>query len=174
MRTTLLALLGSALALPLAACGSVDSDDEGAAHIGVLAELETMPSVTIDDELGTDVRVFVHLDHSGGPDAETFEVVSASLKLDLEHYADIELAIPMDHPAFPGLVDGQSLDLELRGSIPDSHDDWGLCGDPETEDDDANRVSIEIMLRVTPGANSAENEYLFESQAVELTCSHTG
>lgn len=172
MRTPLLALL-CCCALPLTACGVIDLDD-GAAHIGVVAKLETMPTVAIDDELGTDVRVFIKLTHMGGPDAENLEVVSASLRLDLEPYADLELAIPADHPPFGGLVDGAELELELRGSIPDSHDDWGLCGDPETEEADSDRVSIDLVLRTTPGANDGEDLQTFESQAVQVNCTHTG
>jgi hypothetical protein len=171
---TALGLVG-ALTLLTSACATEDSTDGGgAAHIGVVAEVEGMPSVTIDDEAGTEVRVFVHLDHMGGPDAETFEVVSAGLRLDLEPYADIELAIPNDHPAFPGLANGEEFDLELRGSLPDTHTDWGLCMDPQAEDQDELRLSLDLELLITPGANDDADEYLFESMAVELHCSYTG
>jgi hypothetical protein len=162
------------LTIMLSACAVTSDPDGGAAHPGVSAELETEPMVTIDDELGTDVRVFVHLDHYGGPDAETLEVVSAGLRLDLEPYADLELAIPEDHPAFTGLADGEALDFELRGMLPDNHDEWGLCLDPESTEADGQRLSLDLVLRVTPGANSDENEFEFESYGVTLTCSHTG
>ncbi|NJK32516.1 MAG: hypothetical protein HC927_08955 [Deltaproteobacteria bacterium] len=173
MRTPWLALLPCALALPLAACGSLGVEDD-AAQIGVVAELESQPDVTIDDEGGTSVRVFVNLDHMGGPTAETLEVVSASLRLDLEHYADIELAIPTDHPPFAGLSAGESLDFELRGTIPDNHDDWGLCSDPQSEEADGDRVSLDLVLRVTPGANDDADEFDLGPTAVVLHCSHTG
>jgi hypothetical protein len=169
MRTPLLTLLGCVIAL--AAC-SGDSDDV-AAHPGVEAQLEQMPQVTIDDELGTDVRVFVDMAHYGGPDAEQLEIVSASLGLDLEHYADLELSIPADHPQFTGIADGQEFNFELRGSIPNNHDDWGLCADAQAEDDDELRVTVNLVLRVTPGANDDIDEFEFESQAVELHCSFT-
>lgn len=173
MRFPLLASLGCVISL--SACASLDPDmDDGAAHPGVITQLEQMPDVTIDDELGTDVRVFVDMTHYGGPDAENLEIVSASLRLDLEHYADIELAIPADHPQFTGLADGEELSFELRGSIPDNHDEWGLCADVENVDDDELRVSLSLVLRVTPGANDDEDEFEFESQAVALHCSHTG
>src|SRR5690349_68042 len=109
------------LTLLLPACGSSDNDGGDAANAGVSAEFETDPDVTIDDESGTEVRVFVHLEHYGGPDVETLEVVSAGLRLDLEPYADLELAIPEDHPPFAGLADGDSLDFELRGTLADTH-----------------------------------------------------
>jgi hypothetical protein len=112
--------------------------------------------------------------HFGGPDAETLEIVSASLTLDLEHYADIELAIPADHPQFTGLPDGDSFDFQLSGYIPDNHDDWGLCGDVQAEDEDELRVGLSLVLRVTPGANDDADEFEFEAMAVELGCSHTG
>lgn len=173
MRSPLLALLACALFLPLAACGSSTDDDGGAAHIGVVTEINQMPEVTIDDELGTSVRVFVDMEHMGGPDAETLEVVSASLGLDLEHYADIELAIPEDHPQFAGLADGEELSFELRGSIPDNSDDWGLCADGQAEDADELRVTLNLLLRVTPGANDDADELEFESLAVTLHCTFT-
>lgn len=167
-------VLASLLTLPLAACvGSYDDTDGGAAHIGVVTELEQLPEVMIDDELGTDVRVFVDMRHMGGPAAETFEVVSASLNLDLELYADIELAIPDDHPPFPGLEDGDELSFQLRGYIPNTHDDWGLCSDAQAEDDDELRVTLSLVLRVTPGANDDADEFEFEQQAVALHCTHT-
>jgi hypothetical protein len=160
--------------ISLSACASLSDDsDGGAAHIGVMAELVQMPEVTIDDELGTQVRVFIDMKHFGGPDAEQLEVISASLRLDLEHYADIELAIPDDHPQFPGLADGEELSLELRGSIPDNHDDWGLCGDPQATDDDELRVGLSLVFHLTPGANDSEDEFEWESQAVTLHCTHT-
>ncbi|MFO7566561.1 MAG: hypothetical protein R6X02_28215, partial [Enhygromyxa sp.] len=173
MRTPRLALLGFVISLPLAACGDSISDngDDGAAHIGVVTKIEQMPQVMIDDEQGTNVRVFVDMEHYGGPDAETLEVVSASLKLDLEHYAELELAIPADHTPFPGLADGEQFSFELRGHIPDNHDDWGLCiGDEEAE---GQRVSLDLLLRVTPGANDEADEFEFESLAVSFGCSHT-
>lgn len=173
--TRLLSLPGLLTVALLMGCASSSDPDGGAAHPGVFAELETAPMIMIDDELGTDVRVFVHFDHHGGPDAETLEVVSASLRLDLEHYADLELAIPDDHPPFAGVADGESLDFELRGTLPDSHDDWGLCLDGgQAAEADGQRLSLDLVLRVTPGANSDENEFEFESQAVSLGCSFTG
>lgn len=176
-RSPLLALFLTTLAAPaLWGCATTpdDSGDDGAKHPGVIAEIETEAEVNIDDEFGTDVRVFVHLEHLGGPDAETLEVVSAALRLDLEPYADIALSIPEDHPQFDGLADGESFDFQLRGSLPDSHDDWGLCFDPQTEDEDGQRLSLDLVLRVTPGAHSDEAEFVFESLAVSLGCSHTG
>jgi hypothetical protein len=171
----LLSLPGFLTVALLLGCASSTDPDGGAAHSGVFAELETVPMIMIDDELGTDVRVFVHFEHQGGPDAETLEVVSASLRLDLEPYADLELAIPADHPPFPGLVDGESLDFELRGALPDSHDDWGLCLDGgQAAEADGQRVSLDLVLRVKPGANSDQNEFEFESQSVSLGCSFTG
>lgn len=164
-----------ALALPLTACvGTYDHYGDDAAEVGIIATLEPMPDVTIDDEFGTDVRVFVDMHHHGGPTAETFEVVSASLNLDLEHHADIELAIPDEHTQFSTLADGEDFMFELRGHIDDNHDDWGLCADPQAEDDDELRVSLSVVLRVTPGANDDADEFEFESQAVTLHCSHTG
>lgn len=156
----------------LAACSrSADDLEGGAANEGVIAEIDAEPEVTIDDEFGTDVRVFVHLEHFGGPDAETLEVVSSTLRLDLEPYANIQLAIPADHPQFDGLAIGETFDFMLRGSIPDTHDDWDLCDDPQA---DGLRVTLDLVLRVTPGANDDEDEFVFESQAVALACSHTG
>jgi hypothetical protein len=172
MRFPLLAFLGCVISL--SACATSPDMDEGAAHAGVDLDIEQMPQVTIDDEFGTEVRVFIDLAHYGGPDAENLEVVSASLGLDLEHYADIELAIPEDHPQFPGLADGEEFSFELRGSIPDSHDDWGLCADAQAEDADELRVTVNFVLRVTPGANDDEDEYEYESMAVALGCSYTG
>jgi hypothetical protein len=157
----------------LLACSSSDTND-GAANAGVMAELDPMPEVTIDDELGTEVRIFVDMEHFGGPDAETLEVVSASLGLDLAHYADLELAIPDDHPQFSGLADGEQFNFELRGSIPDNHDDWGLCADPQSDHADELRVTVNLVLRVTPGANDDADEFEFESRAVTLHCSFTG
>ena len=174
LHTTLTALA----CLSLSACGSAPADGGGetggAAHLGIVAEIDTMPDVTIDDEFGTDVRVSLHLAHMGGPAADTLEVVSASLGLDLEPYADIELAIPDDHPPFAGLADGESVDLSLRGSIPDNHDDWGLCAGGGTEEADGPRVSLDLALRVAPGANDEEDEFIFESMAVAFHCSFTG
>jgi hypothetical protein len=173
----LLALFLTTLAVPsLWGCATTPDDpgDDGAAHAGVTAEIEAEPEVNIDDEFGTDVRVFVHLEHFGGPDAESLEVVSAALRLDLEPYADLTLEIPGDHPQFAGLADGESFDFQLRGSLPDSHDDWGLCFDPQTEDQDGQRLSLDLVLRVTPGANDDEDVFVFESRAVTLGCSHTG
>lgn len=172
MRFPRLALLPCVLAL-LPACGDMNGTD-GAAHIGIVAEIEQMPDVTIDDENGTEVRVFVNFDHMGGPDAETFEVVSASLGLDLEHYADIDLAIPTDHAQFSGLADGDEFGFELRGTMPDNHDDWGLCADPQAEEADGQRLTLDLLIRVTPGANDDADEYAFESLAVTLHCSYTG
>lgn len=166
--------LTCALALLTSACAEATSDGGGAAHIGVVAEVESRPSVMIDDEFGTEIRVFVHLDHAGGPDAETFEVVAANLRLDQEPYADLELQIPADHMDFSGLADGEELDLELRGSLPDTHTDWGLCLSGQAEEEDEQRLSLDLELRITPGANSDADEHLFESMAVELGCSHTG
>jgi hypothetical protein len=171
MRSTLLALLGCVISL--AACAS-STDGDDAAHAGVMAELNQMPEVTIDDENGTEVRVFVDMTHYGGPDAESLEIVSASLGLDLEHYADIELSIPADHPQFAGLADGEEFNFELRGSIPDTHDDWGLCADAQAEDANELRVTVNLLFLVTPGANDEEDEFEFESRAVELHCSFTG
>lgn len=166
-----LPLLASALAV---GCGDDLADGGGAAHPGVDAQVLQEPDVTIDDEFGTDVDVRVTLEHDGGPAAETFEVVSANLDLDLEHYADVELAIPQDHPAFDGLAEGQNVDIRLRGSIPDVHDDWNLCLDVAQFEDDQQRVTLDLVLRVTPGANDADDEFLLESLAVALHCSHTG
>jgi hypothetical protein len=176
MRIPSLSSLGLVLSLaPLIACsGSLDDGDDGAAHPGIVAKIEDMPSVAVDDELGTEVRVFVELVHYGGPDAETLEVVSASLKLDLEHYADIPLAIPLDHPQFPGVADGESYSFSLRGTIPDNHEDWGLCTDPQAEQADGQRVSLDLLLRVTPGANDEADEFEFESLAVTFNCTFTG
>jgi len=174
MRFSKLALLGFVISLPLLGCSDL-MDDGGAAHAGVMAKMLQMPEVTIDDEFGTDVRVSFDLVHYGGPDAETFEVVSASLRLDDQHYADIELAIPEDHPQFTGLADGEELHVQLRGSIPDNHDDWGLCADPQSEDQDELRVALALVMRVTPAANGGEHElFEYEALAVELHCSHTG
>ena len=39
---------------------------------------------------------------------------------------------------------------------------------------DGNRLTLDLTLRVTPGANDDEDEYAFESYAVELNCSYTG
>jgi hypothetical protein len=135
-----------------------------------------MPDVTIwdDDGSGTEVSVRVNLDHMGGPDAETLEVVSASLGLDLMPYADIELAIPADHPQFSGLADGESFEFTLVGSIPDTHTEWGLCSDPQQESADEQRVTLSLVLRVTPGANDGEDEFEFENMAVTLHCAHAG
>jgi hypothetical protein len=176
MRSPLLALLCCALA-PIAACGPSTSDGDeldegGAAHGGVMVHVEP-PEVMIDDEFGTDVRVSVRLVHHGGPEAETLEVVSARLRLDLEPYADIVLAIPSDHPPFAGLAEGEEFNTSLRGSIPDNHDDWGLCDDPQG--DDSQRVALDLLLRVTPGANGDEDDtFDLESLAVTVHCSHTG
>lgn len=167
--------LMACLALLCPACGGATMSEggDGAAHIGVVAELDQDPMVSIDDQLGTDVRVFVTMDHLGGPDAETLEVVSATLKLDLEPYADLALSIPAEHAQFPGLADGESFDFELRGALPDTHEDWGLCIGPDGEDVDELRLSLDLVLRVTPGANDGEDEFEFESRAVQLACTHT-
>jgi hypothetical protein len=172
--TRLISLAGFLTVALLTGCAPSSDPDGGAAHPGVFAELETEPMVMIDDESGTDVRVFVHFDHHGGPDAETLEVISAGLRLDLEPHVDLELAIPDDHPTFEGLADGEALDFELRGTLPDNHEAWGLCLDPDTEEADGQRLSLDLVLRVTPGANDDADEFEFESRAVTLACSHTG
>lgn len=174
MRYPLLAAF--ACAGSLSACSTLPIDtDDGAAHIGVDVDVPQAPKVTIDDEFGTDVRVFVNMVHHGGQDAETLEVVSASLNLDHQHYADIELAIPADHPQFPGLADGEQFSFQLVGHIPDNHDDWGLCSDQEAHEQDEQRLSLSLVLRVTPGANGDDsNQFEHESMAVELICSYTG
>jgi hypothetical protein len=174
MRFPLLTLLTCVIALSACQDDTTTDAEGGAAHPGVEMEIDPMPEVNIDDELGTDVRAYVSMTHFGGPDAETLEIVSASLTLDLEHYADIELAIPADHPQFTGLADGDSFDFQLNGYIPDSHDEWGLCDDVQTEDEDELRVGLSVVLRVTPGANDDADEFEFEAMAVELGCSHTG
>lgn len=174
MRLSLLSLCASFALMPLAACADAISAGDGAADIGVIATIDGAPEVMIDDEFGTDVRMWVDLAHMGGPDAETLEIVSASLHLDHEHYADIDLAIPADHPSFAGLADGEEFSFALRGHIPASHDDWTLCNDPETYDADEQRISLQLELRVTPGVNGEEDEFGFESLAVDLGCSHTG
>jgi hypothetical protein len=178
MRFPLLALLCCALA-PIAACGPSTGDelggdelDEGGANYdGVAVHVESA-EVTIDDEFGTDVRVSIRLEHQNGPAAETFEVVSARLRLDLDPYADIDLAIPSDHTPFSGLAEGEEFNASLRGSIPDNHSDWGLCDDPQG--DDSPRVALDLRLRVTPGANDDEDTFDLESLAVTVHCSHTG
>lgn len=170
-----LSLLSLACALAFAGCGvSGDDSGEGAAHIGVEVELMSPPIVSIDDEFGTELRVSLELTHRGGPDAETFEFVSASLGLDLEPYADIVLAIPTDHSPFTGLSDGETRTIALRGSIPDTHTDWGLCSQPQGDQADGLRVTLDLELHISPGANDARDEVVFESLAVELHCTHTG
>ncbi len=167
-----------ALLLPLltlaAGCGDELVDGGGAAHPGVEARVLEEADVTIDDEFGTDVDVTVTLEHLGGPAAETFEVVAANLDLDLEHYSDLELAIPQDHAPFGGLETGESLDVRLRGSIPDTHDDWNLCWDVSQFEQEKDRITLDLLLRVTPGANDDADELVFESISVALHCSHTG
>jgi hypothetical protein len=170
----LLSFTGLLTAALLCGCASSSDPDGGVANPGLIATLEMEPMVTIDDESGTDVRVFVRFDYFGGPDVETLEVVSAGLRLDREPYADLELAIPADHPPFPGIVDGETLEFELRGTLPDDHDDWGLCLDPQGTEVDELRVSLDLTLRVTPGANDADDELEFEAHAVTLICSYTG
>jgi hypothetical protein len=174
MRSPWLALLLTLPLLSITACATDDDDQGDAANIGVIAEIDAMPEVTIDDEFGTEVEVSVAFTHMGGPDAETLEIVSASLARDLEPYADIALAIPADHPQFDGLLDGDDFEFQLRGSIPATHDDWGLCADPESLDADGQRVSLNLVMRVTPGANDDASEFEFESLAVTLHCTHTG
>jgi hypothetical protein len=168
------ARLVSLAALVLGCAPTSDPDPDGAANGGVFAELEMDPIVMIDDELGTDVRVFVHLDHFGGPAVETLEIVYAGLRLDLEPYTNLDLAIPADHPPFAGIADGESLDFELRAMLPDNHDDWGLCLDAEAQEADAQRVSLDLVLEVSPGANDDADEFEFQSRSVTLVCSHTG
>ena len=166
------------LLLPLltlaASCGDELADGGGAAHPGVEARILDEADVTIDDEFGTDVDVTVTLEHLGGPAAETFEIVAANLDLDLEHYADLELAIPEDHAPFGGLEEGEKLDVRLRGSIPDTHDDWNLCRDVSRFEQEQLRVTLDLALRVTPGANDEADELVFESISIALHCSHTG
>jgi hypothetical protein len=175
-------VLGMICSLAITGCGGYLDDeleageggDEAAAHMGVDVAITSPPSVSIDDEFGTEVRVFVELTHRGGPDAETFEFVSASLGLDLEPHADITLAIPTDHAPFAGLADGETDLLELRGSIPDNHTDWGLCSDPQGEAVDGARVTLDLEIHISPGANDELDAFVFESLAVELHCTHTG
>lgn len=162
-----------AAALATTACAASDDGDGGAAHPGVDIEI-TQVQVAIDDELETSVRVFLELDHLGGPAAETLTVVDAHLARDLEPFSPIELAIPSDHAPFAGLAEGESLTLELRGAVPLTHDDWGLCLAGPDEATDEQRVTLHLELRVTPGANSEANDFVFESRAVDLHCVYIG
>lgn len=154
-------------------CAASDDGDGGAAHPGVDIEV-TQVQVAIDDEIETSVRVFLELDHLGGPAAETLTVVDAHLARDLEPFAPIELAIPSDHSPFAGLAEGESVSLELRGSVPLTQDDWGLCLAGPDEAMDEQRVTLHLELRITPGANSDANDFVFESRAVDLNCVYIG
>ena len=148
--------------------------DGAAAHPGVRFELEMLPTVSIDDEFGTEVGVRLHLDHLGGPDVETLEVLSASLQLDLEDIVELELEIPEDHPGFDGLIEGETLDLLLRDEVDMTHEDWGLCTSGADESDDELRVTLSLEVRVTPGANDEDDVETIEHHAVDLACVFVG
>lgn len=166
-----------AVALPCSAC-ALDQGDAmdggGAAHVGLRVLPNGMPTVSIDDEFGTEVRILLDAEHFGGPDVETMEVVSASLQLDLEHFSDLELALPEDGPGFEGIADGEAIMLDLRGAVDLTHDDWGLCASGADEADDELRVTVSVELRFTPGANDDADEVLIESHAVDLNCVFIG
>ncbi|MCA9690059.1 MAG: hypothetical protein KC636_10655 [Myxococcales bacterium] len=164
-----------ALLLSLLACApaTTQDSDTDAAHVGVVVDVDA-PDITVDDEFGTDVRVFVHLDHRGGPDAESFAVTAASLALDLAPVADLELAIPADHDPFAGLADGESVDLELRAHLDQTHETLGVCLDPDKVSSDEARFSVNLTLRISPGANDDADAHTFEALAVVLHCSYTG
>jgi hypothetical protein len=168
LRTLGLATLACAVG-----CAVDGAEGGGAAHPGVDVTV-TQVQVAIDDELETSVRVFLELDHLGGPTAETFSVVEAHLARDLEAFSPIELAIPSDHPPFAGLADGELLEVELRGSVPLTHDDWGLCLAGPDEAVDEERVTLHLELRITPGANDDADDFVFESQSVTLNCVYIG
>jgi hypothetical protein len=167
--------LGAAL---LCACGSAadldGSSETGAAHPGVDLTLDPVPEVNITDEAGTDIRVWVKMRHLGGPDAESFEVVSASLGKDLMPFSDIELSIPADHDPFTLLMDGEEATYLLTGSIDSNGSDWGLCASGADEETDELRVTMDLHLRITPGANDEADDFVIESQSVALNCVFVG
>ena len=166
--------VGAAL---LCACGSTPNSDggseTGAAHPGVDITLDPLPEVNISDEAGTDVRVWVKMRHLGGPDAETFEVVSASLGKDLMPFSDIELTLSNDLSFVP-LMEGDEMTYQLSGSIDATGTEWGLCAAGPDEEADELRVTMDLHLRITPGANDEADDIVFESQSVALNCVFVG
>ena len=169
----------TASALMSVGCGSVPTNeggtsDTGAAHPGVRVTLEPIPEINIHDEFGTDARVWVTLEHLGGPDATTFEVVSASLGKDLEHFADIELTVPEGNEAFSGLAVGEVQTVALTGSIDASGPDWALCAAGPDEEMDELRVTLDLTVRMSPGANDESDDSVFESHTVGLNCVFAG
>jgi hypothetical protein len=182
MKTYAFTLL-CALTLPLAACGDsmvleggdmeeTGTDESSAAESGVVAEINGTPTVHIPSIGGTEVRVSVDLTHLGGPDAETLEIVSGSLDVDLEHHTDLSLYADIDSPEFEGLAEGESFRLRMHGFTEDGDEDfWTLCEPTQSESE---RVTLNLKLRVAPGANDDEDEFVFESLEVTLTCSDVG
>jgi len=168
-------LLGTSLT---AGCALEDGDDGdgggGAAHPGVRVEFVDLPTVSIDDEFGTEVAVRLQLDHLGGPDVTSFEVLSASLQLDLEEFADLELQIPDDHPGFDTLPDGDSKELVLRDALDMTNTDWGLCASGADEANDELRVTITVEVKLMPGANDEDDVVMLERYAVNLNCVFVG
>lgn len=165
-----------AFALPCSACALDEDDaaDGGAAHVGLRVLPDGLPTVNIDDEFGTEVRILLNAEHFGGPDVETMEVVRASLQLDLEQFTDLELDLPEDGPGFEGIADGEATTLDLRGAVELTHQDWGLCASGADEADDELRVTVSVELRFTPGANDEADEVVIEHHAVDLHCVFIG
>ncbi len=165
-----------ALAIPCSACALDEDDgtDGGAAHVGLRVLPDGLPTVNIDDEFGTEVRILLDAEHFGGPDVETMEVVRASLQLDLEHFTDIELGLPDDGAGFEPIADGDATTLDLRGAVDLTHQDWGLCASGADEADDELRVTVSVELRFTPGANDEADEVVIEHHAVDLHCVFIG
>ena len=61
----------------------------------------------------------------------------------------------------------------LRGSLPDNGEDWGLCADGQAEAEDEHRVSLNLSMLVTPGANDEADEFEIEAYSMTLHCSFT-
>ena len=130
--------------------------------LGIIAPQEAVGSITIDG-VALPPGEFVAV----GDGRHLHAQVERSAGVDL-----IESPVPISVYVY-GIADGEAFDFELRGSIPDSHEDWGLCADAQSEDADEQRVTVNLVLRVTPGANDDEDELEFESRAVVLHCSFT-
>ncbi len=168
-----LAVLIPALSPLLSACES--SDDGGAANIGVVGDLTSQPTVLVDDDTGTQVRVNLRLRHMGGPDAETFAVEHAHFLVDGEEVAEIPLIVDPEYTQFTGLSNGEEVTLGLVGDMSQSGPDLDLCADPNNDAAASEaRVALDLEFVITPGANDAATELVFESSAVSLTCSISG
>ena len=66
------------------------------------------------------------------------------------------------------------VDLELRAHLDQTHETLGVCLDPDKVSSDEARFSVNLTLRISPGANDDADAHTFEALAVVLHCSYTG